>query len=571
MFLEVYELSYCALYRKYRPSSLEEITGQKNIVKIIKNSLKSNKVSHAYLFSGPRGTGKTTMAKVLSKVVNCLEPVDGVACGKCQNCLSILNNSTSDIIEIDAASNNGVDEIREIRNKINLVPSELKYKVYIIDEVHMLSLGAFNALLKTLEEPPQHIIFILATTDLHKVPVTIISRCQCFDFKRLTENEIYNRLSFIADSEKINIDDEVLKLISNLSDGGMRDAIGMLDKVSSYSNDKITIEDFEELNGIVSEGEKIDFLKFLSTKDVSSTIKFIDKIYNDGKDLAIFCQNLLLLCRNLIVDYYSNIDIDFDINFLLSFIDNFSELSVDIKKSNNVRILFEVKVLSFMNLYSNKSVSYVNDDAKQPVSVALEEENNNNIDSVKDDNDKVDNVDKNNNTFTSNSEIVDNTDEYLKINSLIVNNCLATADKTILNNIKNSWQQLSDYALDSQFGSIASYLTDGEVKAASKKELIITFDYDSMVSRGYKLISRIESLFEKIFGQNYNIAIISTDEWKNKKNEYINNMKAGIKYEYIDISTLNTENNQNNDSDKLVDDLTKQAVDLFGNDVVTSV
>ena len=564
-------MSYCALYRKYRPSSLEEITGQKNIVKIIKNSLKSNKVSHAYLFSGPRGTGKTTMAKVLSKVVNCLEPVDGVACGKCQNCLSILNNSTSDIIEIDAASNNGVDEIREIRNKINLVPSELKYKVYIIDEVHMLSLGAFNALLKTLEEPPQHIIFILATTDLHKVPVTIISRCQCFDFKRLTENEIYNRLSFIADSEKINIDDEVLKLISNLSDGGMRDAIGMLDKVSSYSNDKITIEDFEELNGIVSEGEKIDFLKFLSTKDVSSTIKFIDKIYNDGKDLAIFCQNLLLLCRNLIVDYYSNIDIDFDINFLLSFIDNFSELSVDIKKSNNVRILFEVKVLSFMNLYSNKSVSYVNDDAKQPVSVALEEENNNNIDSVKDDNDKVDNVDKNNNTFTSNSEIVDNTDEYLKINSLIVNNCLATADKTILNNIKNSWQQLSDYALDSQFGSIASYLTDGEVKAASKKELIITFDYDSMVSRGYKLISRIESLFEKIFGQNYNIAIISTDEWKNKKNEYINNMKAGIKYEYIDISTLNTENNQNNDSDKLVDDLTKQAVDLFGNDVVTSV
>ena len=564
-------MSYCALYRKYRPSSLEEITGQKNIVKIIKNSLKSNKVSHAYLFSGPRGTGKTTMAKVLSKVVNCLEPVDGVACGKCQNCLSILNNSTSDIIEIDAASNNGVDEIREIRNKINLVPYELKYKVYIIDEVHMLSLGAFNALLKTLEEPPQHIIFILATTDLHKVPVTIISRCQCFDFKRLTENEIYNRLSFIADSEKINIDDEVLKLISNLSDGGMRDAIGMLDKVSSYSNDKITIEDFEELNGIVSEGEKIDFLKFLSTKDVSSTIKFIDKIYNDGKDLAIFCQNLLLLCRNLIVDYYSNIDIDFDINFLLSFIDNFSELSVDIKKSNNVRILFEIKVLSFMNLYSNKSVSYVNDDAKQPVSVALEEENNNNIDSVKDDNDKVDNVDKNNNTFTSNSEIVDNTDEYLKINSLIVNNCLATADKTILNNIKNSWQQLSDYALDSQFGSIASYLTDGEVKAASKKELIITFDYDSMVSRGYKLISRIESLFEKIFGQNYNIAIISTDEWKNKKNEYINNMKAGIKYEYIDVSTLNTENNQNNDSDKLVDDLTKQAVDLFGNDVVTSV
>ena len=213
-------MSYQALYRKYRPSTLEDVMGQDIVTKILKNAIQNHKVCHAYMFSGPRGIGKTTIAKLLAKAVNCLNPHDGDSCEKCENCLSINSGFNADIIEIDAASNNGVDEIREIKSKINLVPNQLKYKVYIIDEVHMLSIGAFNALLKTLEEPPEHIIFILATTDLHKVPSTIVSRCQCFEFHRIQNEDIIKRLEYICKKEKIIVDKKVLENIAQLSDGG---------------------------------------------------------------------------------------------------------------------------------------------------------------------------------------------------------------------------------------------------------------------------------------------------------------------------------------------------------------
>ena len=228
-------MEYLALYRKYRPTKFSDVVSQESILKILTNSIKEGKISHAYLFSGPRGTGKTTIAKLLAKTVNCLNLNDDLTtCGKCENCLDILNNS-SDIIEIDAASNNGVDEIRELKSKINLVPSKLKYKVYIIDEVHMLSISAFNALLKTLEEPPSHVIFILATTEFYKVPATIVSRCQCLSFTRIKTSSIEARLKEIANLEKIPITDEAIHEIAVYSDGGMRDALGMLDKISSYS------------------------------------------------------------------------------------------------------------------------------------------------------------------------------------------------------------------------------------------------------------------------------------------------------------------------------------------------
>ena len=549
-------MSYHALYRKYRPSSLASVVGQRCVVKIIKNSLMKNRISHAYMFSGPRGTGKTTMAKILAQNVNCLNPVDGNACGKCKNCLSIINNSSSDIIEIDAASNNGVDEIREIRNKINLVPSELKYKVYIIDEVHMLSIGAFNALLKTLEEPPEHIIFILATTDLHKVPVTIISRCQCFEFKRLTEKEIIQRLNYIVEQEHINIESSIIESIANLADGGLRDAIGMLDKVASYSNEKITLADFEELNGIVSFDEKNNFIKMLENKSVSSIIDFIDKIYNSGKDLSIFCQDLLILCRNLIINYYNNVSIDYDINFLLRFVDYFAELSSTIKTSSNVRIIFEIKVLSFMNLCDNKLVSSSSENEESTISVEKE------ILEIK----------------HCTTETIENNSmpDYLKLNSIIINNCFARASKDALNNIKSKWNLLNDYALDSQFGAVACYLTDGIVRAVSEHEIIITFDYDSMVNRGYKLIKKIENLFDKIFENYYHVAIITTDCWNQEKKNYIDKKNHGISYDYIEI----TDDYTNFDVDKSknqvnmntnYDNITDKAIQLFGENVVTNI
>ena len=268
---------YHALYRKYRPSSFDSVVGQNTIIKTLLNSVKNNSLTHAYMFFGPRGTGKTTVSKIFARAVNCLEPIDGNSCGKCKNCLYSYEKECVDIIEIDAASNNGVDEIRELRTKVSLVPAELKYKVYIIDEVHMLSIGAFNAFLKTLEEPPEHAIFILATTDPQKVPETIISRCQCFSFKRISDEMIVERLKFVCNEENIDIDEEVLTEIAIASDGGMRDSLGMLDKLSSYSESKITLEDFAELNGMITNKDLYDFCSDLFCGNLSQILTKINK------------------------------------------------------------------------------------------------------------------------------------------------------------------------------------------------------------------------------------------------------------------------------------------------------
>ena len=261
--MEVHFLMYQALYRKYRPINFDSVVGQDSIIRTLKNSIINKTFTHAYMFFGPRGTGKTTISKIFAHSINCLEPVDGIACGKCKNCVESFKNSCVDIIEIDAASNNGVDEIRELRSKVALVPAELKYKVYIIDEVHMLSIGAFNALLKTLEEPPEHVVFILATTDPQKVPETIISRCQCFSFKRISSEMIVERLKFICSEEKIDVENDVLNEIALSSEGGMRDALGTLDKLVSYSSSKITLDDFYELNGMITKNDLKNFYEKL--------------------------------------------------------------------------------------------------------------------------------------------------------------------------------------------------------------------------------------------------------------------------------------------------------------------
>ena len=258
-------MNYKVLYRKYRPDGFDNLVGQKHVVDILKNSIKEKRIAHAYLFSGPRGTGKTSTARILAKSVNCLNNKDGVACGECESCLAF--NGNPDIIEIDAASNNGVEEIRELINNVKIMPTSLKYKVYIIDEVHMLSQSAFNALLLTLEEPPEHVLFILATTNLESVPITIVSRCQRFEFHRITENDIIERLKFVCDEEKIKYEDDGLKEIATLADGGLRDALSILDQLSK-NDEVITSKLVSEEIGSISNKKIDDLIKYLDKNDI---------------------------------------------------------------------------------------------------------------------------------------------------------------------------------------------------------------------------------------------------------------------------------------------------------------
>ncbi len=573
-------MSYQALYRKYRPSRLEDVVGQSSVVKIVRNAIQYNKINHAYLFSGPRGTGKTTMAKIFAKDVNCLNPVNGEACDTCKNCLSVMNNECSDIIEIDAASNNGVDEIREIKNKINLVPSELKYKVYIIDEVHMLSIGAFNALLKTLEEPPEHIIFILATTDLHKVPTTVISRCQCFEFQRLTEKEISSRLRYIADQENVQVDDEVLNRIAELVDGGMRDAIGMLDKAISYSSDsKVSLTDFEMLNGIVSKTEKKKFLSMIFEQNISEVILFIDTIYDAGKDLIIFNQDLLTLCRDLVVDYYSSKEIEFDIDFLLDFAESLNETLNEVKQSSNTKMIFEMKILSFIYHYSTHSASIskeVKSKENEPIESRKEIKSVTSFNKVStglsNPSKQVERTLKLDNNGDNMNKIYNDFTEYLKINAVIINNCFAGASKRELLELKNHWDKLNDYALDNYYGAVACYIFDGTVRAASSDSIIITFDYESMVNRGYRLLPRIEELFGIILGHKVRIALLTSTDWEREKKEYVDKKNNGISYLYQEVPLLSEQLSQPSSIIDNTDESAssvEEAIKLFGENIVS--
>ena len=358
-------MAYKALYRSYRPNDFSSVMGQEHIIKTLKNAISNNKISHAYIFSGPRGLGKTTIARILAKAINCENPKDGEPCNKCAACKMINNNETPDIVEFDAASNNGVEEIRNVLEKVNFLPSVLKRKVYIIDEAHMLSISAFNALLKTLEEPPVHVMFVLATTEPHKIPATILSRCQRFDFKPLTVKEIKENLSNISEQEKIAIEDEALNLIAETADGGMRDAIGVLDQVNSYSNKVITLEDVNNVTGRISNQKLIELMQVINDKNSAKAVELINELLSLGKEVNRIVQGLLQLCRDAL--FYQSTDGEIkdkliydDMAFkmlcnnvdkkkIFYFIDVLSDIQNKIKFSLSQKIFLEVGIMKMAN------------------------------------------------------------------------------------------------------------------------------------------------------------------------------------------------------------------------------
>ena len=565
---------YQALYRKYRPIDFNSVVGQDSIIKTLKNSIINHNFSHAYMFFGPRGTGKTTISKIFARNINCSSPIDGIACHKCDSCKASFSKNCVDIIEIDAASNNGVDEIRDLKNKITLVPSELKYKVYIIAEVHMLSIGAFNALLKTLEEPPEHAIFILATTDPQKVPETIISRCQCFSFKRISDNVIKNRLKYVCNEENILIEDDVLNNIAMLADGGLRDALGSLDKLTSYTKDRITIDDFTEVNGIVSDSDICLLIKDILSGNIQNVLKNINDFNSNGKNLIQIMVQLLNYSRNLLVDYYiSNKNIDFSLDHLQELANIINEKMFDIKKSGNTKIYIELLLLKFINtnIFNKKSlkneivednnisdnVSKKNDISDESLKIKEKEvENNITTDMNFENNDNSDKYfieeEKSGNTIPK----ILNIDEIMKIR---VNNTMALANKGLLKLELANFEKLREYTFDQEIGYLVCSLLDAKLRTVSPENIIISFEFDSNVKQNLLNIEMITEVYNKITNSNKNIAIISDEEWDKVKNDYITNLKNNIKYDVLPEPELIFEELANND---II--VSSAAVELFG-------
>lgn len=295
-------MSYTALYRKFRPVEFEDVKGQEHIITTLKNQIEANRIGHAYLFCGTRGTGKTTVAKIFAKAVNCEHPVNGSPCGECAMCRSIAAGTSMNVIEIDAASNNGVDNIREIREEVAYRPTEGKYKVYIIDEVHMLSIGAFNALLKTLEEPPEYVIFILATTEVHKIPITILSRCQHYDFKRISIETITDRMRDLMQEEQVEVEEKALRYVAKAADGSMRDALSLLDQcIAFYLGQKLTYDNVLEVLGAVDTDVFSRLLRSVIRRDVPKVLDIVDDLVMQGRELTQLATDFTWYLRNLLL------------------------------------------------------------------------------------------------------------------------------------------------------------------------------------------------------------------------------------------------------------------------------
>ena len=363
---------YQALYRKYRPKTFDEIVGQDHITTTLKSQVKSGKIGHAYLFTGSRGTGKTSTAKIFAKAINCLNPQNGSPCYECEVCKSLMESNNVDVIEIDAASNNRVDEIRDIREKVKFMPVNGKYKVYIIDEVHMLTESAFNALLKTLEEPPSHIVFILATTEVHKLPATILSRCMRFDFHLISKEVLVNQLREIFKTEGIECEEEALKVIASSAEGSDRDMLSIADCMVAYSNGKITTKKVMSILGNTSHEVYLSIAKSIQTKDVGEALTILDRIENEGKNLSVVAKDMTTTFRNLLVaktckepekilgfttevlEMYKNTAKDFEVNELMEDMKVFSSIETEIKFALSSKTLLETAIITCLGYDSQK-------------------------------------------------------------------------------------------------------------------------------------------------------------------------------------------------------------------------
>lgn len=543
-------MAYTALYRKYRPINFSSIVGQDVIVDILKNSIINNKVSHAYLFTGPRGTGKTSTAKILAHAVNCLNFTNDI-CGECSICKS-LDLNDNDIVEIDAASNNGVDEIRSLRDNVNLMPAFCKYKIYIIDEVHMLSTGAFNALLKTLEEPPSHVIFILATTEPNKIPLTILSRCQRFDFNKINMNDLVSRLKYIVNEEGRVVSDNILELIAKISDGGLRDAINLLDQVLSLPDENINIDEVEKLSGKISTQSVYELFSYIINNDLVSILNFSTYMFDNGKNYKDLADSMLSFLRDISINtevpnYFdksysellSKISISF--NNLIKMSSIINELLKELKNSNNQKMLFEIYVFQMCNILKNV-------DKVEVINTSI---NNNKNVNIK--NDKNENI-----NIETKQNLIDN-----DLKDIRINNVFAGANKVILNSVNSKYYLINDYISNKKYNMVSILLSSGRIVVASDKYLLFSFENKSDVLKFDSIYKQIEQFLKKIYDESYKIVAVSDKEWEKMKNNYINNIKNKISYVFIEENDVKLEMSENSNA------LENSALNIFGEDTIS--
>ena len=468
---------------------------------------------------------------MFAKAINCLNNKDGDACNECENCKSFNNNSNPDIIEIDAASNNGVDEIREIKNKVSLVPSMSKYKVYIIDEVHMLSIGAFNALLKTLEEPPEYIIFILATTEPQKIPATIISRCQRFDFKSISHDKMKQCLENIISKENISIDDGAIEEIINNSKGGMRDAIGLLDQASAFCNNNIKANDIEELSGNISIKQIRTFLSNIMQKEYNVIFDSISNYSSNGKDFALICEKIINYIRkgilykkkintDKILDEDKNIFDKLSDTDLYDLIDYLSDTLVKVKNSYQKELTFEVQMIQMIDKIFNKESNVPRETSINEIKV----ENTNVPRETSINEIKAENI----NVPRETLKIENKTDSVIEeLKNVRINNILRNATKQNITFIKDLWSNINEYLINEKYKMVAGMLVNATPVAASKKGVIITLPLESSISRIEKEYDNSKELLKEIYDQNYKIVYISEQYWKKVRPEFVEKAKNG--------------------------------------------
>ena len=580
---------YQALYRKYRPLYFSDVVGQDMIVKTLKNSIITESFGHAYMFNGSRGTGKTTVSKIFARSVNCLNPKEGEACGKCENCKNAFEKECVDIIEIDAASNNGVDEIRKIIDNINLVPSKLKYKVYIIDEVHMLSIGAFNALLKTLEEPPEHVIFILATTDPQKVPSTIISRCQCFNFNRLADETIVEQLKKVAKKEKIKVDNEVLNEIAYFSNGGMRDSLGYLDQLRAYTDDNITLSDFYDLNGLISNKDLAELVTNILDSNIEKVLSSLNNFNVLGKNLIQIIYQLSEYIRNTIVDYYTNKENKIDIGKYINLNYYLTKNFVDIKRVDNPKLFIEMLLIKYVNDNNEQNV-FKEDVSLNKVSRETFVEETKSLVINPFENNPLNNKNEKENNITETVEIesvseekneknisddvpretsglfikrkVSNINEIMNVRFI---NTLLKGNKKLKEQELKDIEKLKNNSFDLEKGYLSNNLLDGTLCVVSPECSVFCFEHNSIVDQNLLELDEITSIYHKTLNTNKSLCFISKTEWDKVSKDFALKFKSGTVDEFYSIKDEPKPEFEEIENDDII---SSSAMNLFDNSIV---